>query len=328
MSNNLSYTVASMFMRVELSTSALTFSRRDKANTEDLTARKRAGRGAYRVSKSLFPEGYDAELKNLNQARNKARALFDKFTVHVAKSADGKRNEGEKWIRASLIADGSFLAEWRNAEYEFNNAHQAFIYAYPALIQNLEHASGAGQGLGDDFDEAEYPDIQTVREGFALTLKGPFPIADGSIYGTMPLDEATRVSLEAQYEAVNRRAVAVASQNVAADMAKYLANMAAQLEKLGVHYDTPSYGRDGKAPAIHDTLVTNVQDALTKARAFAIPDSDQGSKLMAYIDQIEQVLQPNRLDADYLKAMPGSYLANIAETAAGLAEALSGEDWD
>jgi hypothetical protein len=49
---------------------------------------------------------------------------------------------------------------------------------------------------------------------------------------------------------------------------------------------------------------------------------------MAYLDQIEQVLQPNRLDADYLKAMPGSYLANIAETAQGLAAALSGEDWD
>jgi hypothetical protein len=104
--------------------------------------------------------------------------------------------------------------------------------------------------------------------------------------------------------------------------------MAEQIGKLGVHYGTPSYGRDGKAPAIHDTLVTNVAEAVAKARAFAIPDSDQGSKLMAYLDEIEQTLQPDRLDADYIRALPGSYLNNIANTAQGLAEALSGEDWD
>lgn len=330
MSNiNLSSTIASMFMRVELSTSAVAFTRMDKTNTVYLTARKRAGRGAYRVSKSLFPDGFDSELKALNQARNKARALFDKFTVHIARSAAGKRNEGEKWIRSSFIADGTFLAEWRNAEAEFNSAHQAFIYAYPNLIHSLAHASSYGGGLGDDFDINEYPDMQAVREGFALTLKGPFPIADGSVYGTMPLDPDTRKALENQYDAVNRRAVAVASQNVASELTGFLANMAEQIGKLSTHYDTPSYQRDGKAaPAIHDTLVTNVQDAMAKARAFAIPETEQGSKLVDYLDQIEQALQPDRLDAGYLKAMPGSYLNRISNTAKGLAEALSAEDWD
>jgi hypothetical protein len=326
--SNLSSTIASMFMSIELSTSALTFSRRDRANTEDLTARKRAGRGAYRVSKSLFPPGYDTELKALNTARNKARQVFDRFTTHVGKSADGTKNEGAKWIRASHIADGSFLNEWNMAESIFNAAHQAFILAYPGLVQSIQHDSQYGQALGDDFDLSEYPDVSVVQDGFALALKGPYPIADGSIYGTMPLDPATRDALEKQYDALNRRAVAVASQNVATELAEYLKTMAAMTKRLSEFNATPSYQRSGKAPAIHETLTSNVVEAIKKARAFAIPDTDQGSKLMAYLDEIEESIQPDRLDADYIKAVPPSYLNNISNSASAIAEALSGEDWE
>jgi hypothetical protein len=323
---NIAQTVASLFMTIEMSSSARSFAKRDKKNTEELTTLKRTGKGALRVNKSLLPPGYDAELNAVNTARGKARKVFDKYTVHVAKTADGTQNEGTKWIRAAAYADGSFLAAWNAAVAEFDAALDKFVDAYPDLLWRLSMA-GPGEGLGQfEFDRTEYPDVGDLRTEFALALKGPYPIA--SDYGTVPLDPSTRANLDDQYAAEQRRAVAVASQNVAEGLVKYLKNMAEQIGKLGVHYDTPTYDRQGKAPAIKDTLTANVAEAVAKARAFAIPDSDQGSKLMAYLDQIEQTLQPDRLDADYIRALPGSYLANIADTAQGLAAALSGEDWD
>jgi hypothetical protein len=326
--SNIAKTVSSLFMTIEMSSSALSFAKKDKKNTDELTASKRTGKGALRVHKSLLPPGYDTELKAVNAARAKARKVFDQHTVHVSKTADGTQNEGAKWIRAEAYADGSFLSAWNAAVAEFDAALDKFVDAYPDLLWRLSMA-GPDEGLGQcEFDRTEYPDVSEVQAGFALSLKGPFPIADDSIYGSMVLDPKTRDNLEAQYAAEQRRAVAVASQNVAAGLTKYLKTMAEQIGKLGVHYGTPTYERQGKAPAIHDTLAANVAEAVSKARAFAIPDSDQGSKLMAYLDQIEQTLQPDRLDADYIRALPGSYLNNIADTAQGLAEALSGEDWD
>jgi hypothetical protein len=326
---NLSSTIASMFMSIELSTSAKTFSKTDKANTHDLCAKKGASKGAYKVSNGLLPEGFDAEYKALMTARSKARAVFDKYTIHVARSADGNKNDGSKWIRASHIADGSFLNEWRQAEQEFNNAHQAFINAYPQLLRSIEyHSSNRVGGMGEDFDINAYPTLQDVIDGFALTLKGPFPIADGSIYGTMPLDPDTREALEKQYDAVQRRAVSVASQNAATELAKYLKVMADMTKRLSEFNSTPTHQRQGKAPAIRETLASNVAEAVAKARAFAIPDTDQGSKLMAYLDEIEESIQPDRLDADYIKAVPPSYLNNISNNAAAIAAAMSGEDWD
>jgi hypothetical protein len=49
---------------------------------------------------------------------------------------------------------------------------------------------------------------------------------------------------------------------------------------------------------------------------------------MAYLDEIEESIQPDRLDADYIKGVPPSYLNSLATNASAIAEALSGEDWD
>ena len=324
---SISTLVSTAYMRIKLGTSAIGFAKAYKSGKTVVATHDNASEDSYRVSRSLIPPGFDAELKALNKAINTCRAVFNKHALTVGRTADGQKADGDKVIPSRVIADGSFMAEWNQAVYEFQAAHQAFVYSYPQIIHQIETASRHGQALGDSFDINEYPDQQAVLEGFAVTLEGPFPIADASNLSNMPLDRQTREALEAQLEAHQRRLVSTASQALAKDMAELLANMATNLNKLRDYHGTPAHARTGKAPAIYDSLVTNVQDAVTKARAFAIPETDAGSKLLAMVDQIEETLNPSSLSADYLKSAP-YHAGLVADRAAELAQALAGEDWD
>lgn len=323
---SISTLVSTAYMGIKLGTSAIGFAKAYKSGKTVVATHDNASEDSYRVSRSLIPPGFDAELKTLTKSINTCRAVFNKYTLTVGRSADGQKADGDKVIPSRVIADGSFMAEWNQAVSDFKAAHQAFVYAYPGIVRAIETASYHGQALGNSFDLAEYPDQQAVLEGFAVTLEGPFPIADASTLANMPLDRQTREALEAQLEAHQRRMLANASQSLAKDMVEYLKTMATNLGKLRDYHGTPAHAR-GKAPSIYDSLVTNLQDAVNKAKDFAIPETDAGSKLMDMIELIETTINPSSLTADYLKSAP--YHAGIvADRAAELAQALAGEDWD
>lgn len=325
---NIARTVASYYMDINLKVSAITFAKAYKVGKRVVANHDSASEDAYRVSRSLIPPGFDAEYKELTKAINQCRAVFNKYTVTAGTSADGKKADGRKLIPSRVYADGSFLNEWNPAYQGFQTAHAAFVSAYLSIVRNIEAASSNGGALGYSFDANEYPDLQTVQDGFAVTIEGPLPIAAG--YGDSDMLVVTpeaRRALEAQYDAYQKRLVANASQSLAKDMAEYLSNMANNLGKLSAYHKTPEHLRKGKAPAIYDSLATNVQEAIAKARAFAIPETEAGSKLLDLVDQIEEVLNPDDLSADWFKASP-LQAGRIAEDAAALANALDACDWE
>ena len=325
---NVSTLVATYYMKIALSVSAITFAKTYKQGKTVVATHDNASEDAFRVSRSLIPPGFDSEYKALTKAINQCRAVFNRFAVTVGTSADGKKADGDKVIPSKVYADGSFLAEWNPAYAEFTAAHANFVSNYPSIVQAIQHASQYGSALGNSFDLSEYPDVQAVREGFAITLEGPFPIADARGFTSLPINRDIRQALESQYEAYQKRLVANASQSLAKDMAEYLSNMATNLSKLTEFYRTPEHLRSGKRqPAIYDSLVTNLQDAVAKARAFAIPETESGSKLMDLVDQIEATLNPDALSADLLKSNP-IHAGKVANDAAALAAALDACDWD
>ena len=325
---NVSTLVATYYMKIALSVSAITFAKTYKQGKTVVATHDNASEDAFRVSRSLIPPGFDAEYKALTKAINNCRAVFNKFAVTVGTSADGKKADGDKVIPSKVYADGSFLAEWNPAYAEFTAAHANFVSAYPSIVHAIQHASQYGSALGNSFDATEYPDVQVVREGFAITLEGPFPIADARGFTSLPINRDIRQALETQYEAYQKRLVANASQSLAKDMAEYLSNMASNLRKLTEFHKVPEHLRAGKRqPAIYESLVTNLQDAVAKARAFAIPETESGSKLMALVDQIEATLNPDDLSADYFKASL-IHAGQVADNAAALAAALDACDWE
>ena len=324
---NVSTLVATYYMKIALSVSAITFAKTYKAGKTVVATHDNASEDAFRVSRSLIPPGFDAEYKALTKAVNNCRAVFNKYAVTVGTSADGKKADGDKVIPSKVYADGTFLNEWNPAYQEFQNAHANFVAMYPNIVHSIQHASQYGQALGNSFDPSEYPDVQAVREGFAIDLQGPFPIADARGFTHLPINRDIKQALESQYESYQKRLVANASQSLAKDMAEYLSNMAQNLGKLSEYYRTPEALRPKRQPAIYDSLVTNVQDAVAKARAFAIPETEAGSRLIEMIDQIESTLDPASLDADLLKASP-IHAGKVASDAAALAAALDACDWD
>lgn len=328
MSNSsVSTLVATNFMRIKLSTSALGFQKGYKQGKSVLARYDGADESSYRVSRSMIPPGYDLEYNALKKAQNATRTVFQAHTLSLGKSADGTKADGDKVIRASKIADGSFFAEWYAAEATFASAHSAFYQAYPSIVDAIERDSAMGKALGSSFDRSEYPIQEEVMAGFAVVLEGPFPIADASNYDLLPLDKDTREALEARYEASQARAVSVMSQSLAADMADYLQVMATNLEKYRDYLKAPNDQRK-RAPSIYKSLVTNLTEAMDKARSFAIPETEQGSRLIELVDTVKNQLQPHKLDADIIKSAASSYVDQLARTAKGLADMLTGEDWD
>lgn len=326
---NLATSISSMFMRGSLKTSKVSFSTADKDSREKLADDYDASEEAFKVTKHLVMRGFNAELDALNKAYNKVRSTFDQYTEHVERSASGAAAAGERWIPTKYLVSGEYKKAMDEVINAFWAQHARFVAAYPQLINDLEYASrqGGRQALGKVFDRSKFPSLDKVRDGFAVELTGPYPIADASAYRNMPASPEVREALEAYYEATLRRNTAVASQNVATDLAKYLKVMADNLAKLTEHRLKPKTPGN-RAPSIHDTLVTNVTETLDKVKAFAIPDTDQGSKLMDLVDRIESTLNPASLDAELIKTMPPSYTQRIAEQAKSLASLVKEQDWD
>lgn len=321
--------ISSMFMRGNLKTSRVSFSTSDKQGKETLAEEFDASEDAFKVTKHLIMRGFNTELDALNKAYNAVRTTFNKYTEHVERSANGAAAAGERWIPTKYLVTGEYKAAMDSVIAEFWAQHARFVAAYPQLVDDLEQASmqGGNRALGKVFDRAKFPSLDKVRDGFAVELTGPFPIADASAYRNMPASQDVREALEAQYEATLKRGVAVASQNVATDLAKYLNTMADNLAKLTEHNLKPR-APGTRAPSIHETLVTNVNETVEKIRAFAIPDTDAGSRLMELVDRIETTLNPASMSADMLKSLPPTYTKRISDQARSLAALASEQDWD
>lgn len=326
---SLAESISSMFMRGSLKTSKVSFSTSDKASRDKLADDYDASSEAFNVTKHLVMKGFNAELDALNKAYNKVRTVYDQFTEHVERSASGAAAAGERWIPTKFLISGEYKKAMDDVISTFWAQHARFVNCYPQLINDLEYASSQGgrQALGRVFDRSKFPSIDKVRDGFAVELTGPYPIADASAYRNMPASPEVREALEAYYEATLRRNTAVASQNVANDLAKYLKVMADNLAKLTEHNLKPKVPGT-RAPSIHDTLVTNVTETLNKVKAFAIPDTDQGSKLMDLVDHIEATLSPSSLNSDMIKQLPPTATQRISEQAKSLASLVEEQDWD
>ena len=321
-------TIASNYMRVKMSQSRLTFGGADAKGRKALADQNAASEKAYKVTKTVLLPPFDAEYKEHERGMDKVKKVFDHYTEFTDRSADGTKNEGERWIRTKHLLSGKYKNDLDTALDEFHQAHRAFVAMYPMRVDQIEEASRySGAGLGVTFDRSKFPSVDGVINGFAIKISDPAPIADASIYRTMPVDQDTREAWEAMYEATQRRSLSVMSQNLALDMVKYLGNLAENVGKLAAHKAQPD-GSRGRAPAIKETLVPNVREALDRCRALAVPETELGMKLLTLVEQVEDNLDPDNLDDDLIRNLPAHHAADLAKQAGSLAELIAEQDWD
>ena len=315
--------LTSNFFRVNLTGTAIPFSKPYKEGKVVLAQHDGASDdAAYRASRALIPKGYDGQLCAVRTAYNAVRAYYTKDTVPCGQQANGDAAKGERLLVAKIIADGSFLNEIARLNAELDTTREAFACSLPATIQAIYN----NNALGSSFDWNDYPSPDDVRASFVYVLEGPFPIADSRNLVGMPVSTDWLSAIETQMESAAKRQLAFAQQDMAKDLVKYLAVMATNLTKLCDYHATPFADRQGNTPPLRESMIGNLQEAIKKARLYAVPDTDAGSKLIALIDQIEQTINPDTLNTDLLKGSP--YIARaIGKQANALAEAIEDTDW-
>lgn len=321
-------TIASNYMRVSMTQSGISFGASDAQGRKALADQYDASEQAFRVTKTILLPPYDVEFQAVKHAMSEVRKVFDHYTEFTDRSANGTKNKGERWIRTKHLLSGEYQNALNAALDTFHQAHRAFIAVYTLRIDQIEDASRYSKtGLGVVFDRSKFPTLDEVINGFAIKVSDPAPIADASIYRTMPVDQDTREAWEAMYEATQRRSLSVMSQNLALDMVKYLGKLAENVGKLAAHKALPD-GSRGRAPAIKDTLVPNVREALDRCRALAVPETELGMKLLTLVEQVEDNLDPDNLDDDLIRNLPAHHAADLAKQAGSLAELIAEQDWD
>ncbi len=323
MTTSILSSLTSNFFRVNLTGTAISFSKPYAQGKTVLAQHDGASDdAAYKASRALIPKGYDGALSSLRTAYNAVRAHYTSSTVPFGQQANGEAAKGERLLAAKLIVDGSFMNDLNRLQAELDTAREAFA----CTMNNTINSIYTNNALGSSFDWDDYPSPDEVRASFIYQLEGPMPIADSRNLIGMPVSTDWLSAIETQMESAAKRQVAYAQQTIAKELADYLAVMATNLAKLTDFHATPFADRQGKTPPLRESMVTNIQDALKKARVYAVPDTDAGSKLIALIDQIEQTINPDSLNTDLLKGSP--YIARtIGKQASSLAEAIEDTDW-
>lgn len=325
MSNNLADLASSYFMTTSLSLTGYSFTKSFKKGKQIIASAENASSpDSFTSGRKLFPKGYDSYLTAMQQAQNQARTWFAKRTLSMNTAADGETASGDKHVPGKYVADGSFMAEFRAIEAQFLPAKQAFLDNYYATIQRIER-DGV---LGDTFSWTDYPGLDDVDKKFQMELKGPFPIPNtGNLRSkNLQLTPDAIEQIEIQMDAQAKRQLSFGQQALATQLTTYLQTMATNLSKLAEYKTDPS--RFTKQTPIFESMVTNVTDALDKIRAYALPDTEAGSRLMDMVDKIEAELAPQDLNPDVIKSAPTYLTRTLASKASALADALSSSDFE
>lgn len=261
-----------------------------------IIANKGGDDSAYSVSQKLYPKGYDDHKNALTKAYNAVRSHFYAHTMPYQHNASGSA-AGKRLVSSEQIMGGTFMSEHNDLIAELDNARESFARSINAIVDTIE-AQGV---LGDDFDRANYPSPDEIRESYHYEPLQPMPIpGDESIDGLpVPTDMAQSMSESMQAQAHAEYRFGVQSQ--ARETLDYLTTMASNLSRLVEWHNTDEGSRQKRQPAIYDSLFKNVEHAVDKLRSFAIPETEEGSRMLEIAEHIDASLRPGELEADQVR---------------------------
>jgi hypothetical protein len=176
-----------------------------------------------------------------------------------------------------------------------DTARTNFANSIRGIVSTIQ-ASGM---LGSTFDWANYPSRDEILDSFAWEYKITALPTAKSLEG-LPIDAALADALEADWEKTAKGQARFAQQRLAEDALKFVKNLAERTRELAEWAALPDDKR-GRKPATHETLTTNVHEACTRMRTFAIPDTQEGAALLRLADDIENNLDVDRITAEDLK---------------------------
>lgn len=225
---------------VEFTAGVWTARKLDRKVSDEVNAQKRSAANAGRVYKSMLP-GVSAL----------DRVAKYKAAVHNWIYANSKpwSDNGQRLITVDAYIN-TVAPELERREQEFWVLVEEFLAEYPLLI------SAQAFALGDLFDRAEYPSVEQVRRKFHYNVSY-LPLPSASDF-RLELEEESRARLHEQFQRdLQRRADQVVAESRDA-LVKQLKHV---IERLG-------HGPDGKPNVFQNSLLDNLAEAVSDARAF------------------------------------------------------------
>lgn len=300
--NALNESLAANYMLVDLQLRSWSGKSTDREVSSEVIASKGAGRDSGRFIKNLF-SGADGELKAVNQMGNAIRTFVYSKTLPWSNGSSGA-NRGDRLIAATKSFE--FLKELNQIKQQYDAAVTALVTVYD---QRISEAKSNLQGMAND---ADYPDVGTVAERFAVSVDlRPVPT----------IQDFARVNVpSALAEALGQRHMQLAETQAANAMSDLKQRLLEQLQRMAIQLNKAG---DGTKTRLYDSLVTNLQDLVSLARTMNVHNNQE---LSALADKIEVQLLQHPVDVYRVHPQKAALVAKAAQTLA--IEAALKEIWE
>lgn len=212
--------------------------KRDRKAEEDVATANKAKGHPGRFTKNLL-HGADKELRAVHSAIDKARTAHYQMTLPwsvVGSGEDGRR------MGPRVLANSKFF-EYVQKMTECKKEVQKSLDEFEPKYADLKDE--AKQNLGDLYNDAEYPDVSSIRDQFGLDFDFE-PIPDGTQFKQMGIEDTQANKLA---DLLNRRTKDMA-RNMMEDVWRKL-------------YQTVSHMVDRLSDpntVFHKTLLTNAEE--------------------------------------------------------------------
>lgn len=258
--------LASNYLLVDLQLRSWSGKKTDRAASDEVIANKGASSDSGRFVKYLFA-GADAELKRVQQLGNSIRAFVYSRTLPWSTNSDGAKR-GDRLLAAPNSFD--FLKELNEIKQEYDGSVSALQAKWAERIVE------AAQKLGGLANSDDYPDAADIPSMFSVSVDLR-PVPTMSDFNRISVPTALAEALGQRHMQLAEMQVHNALDDLKKRLLEQLERMAVQLSKAG----------SGEKTRLYDSLVTNLQELVTLARAMNIYGNNELSNLA---DKIEVAL--------------------------------------
>jgi hypothetical protein len=234
---------------------------KDRQASRDAAFASDADESAFETRKHLLA-GADAELKRIHKAIDTARAKYYEYTLPWTTTGvtDAGRRAGARLLPNTQFFE--FISEMANCKTEMTSALDAFVPAYPKLVEE------ARKKLGKRFDIREYPNVDSIRSQFDLSFDFQ-PIPQGQDFKGLPQQQAD--ALANALAGKTRTMLENAMQDLWTRASDAIGRMAERLS----HPDK----------LFHYTLVGNVRSVANQLKHLNVTGDPRIEELRKYVDK-------------------------------------------
>lgn len=259
--------LATSSVLVSVDVNVWTATKQDRGISDEVTTMKKAESGSGKFTKYLFAN-------NPKHHRiTKLRQLIYKWL----KASTYRWNDAQDLL--PTIDLERFKKEYHEYESEFHTAVEDFLVNYQNLVSDMKFRQG------DMFDEADYPDVETLRQKFACRLYvAEVPSHDFRCQISQDIAEDLKNQYQDQANSIVNNVVEEQVSRIT-DVMESISHCCGTIEGVDKH-GNPTF----KKRAIYDTTVNRAKALVNTIKNFSPTSNQVSDKLQLAVTSLEKTL--------------------------------------